>query len=115
MMIVSEITKWFHGYGDSKAGMQLVDRHCRDNWKTLGSFMIFYVRNVGDFHWVLDLAVNLFCMVAKITEADLDKIIRIYGFLHIHPLEGGSHNGTMLATSQFSSSSSFQIRAMVAL
>jgi hypothetical protein len=30
----------------------------------LSSFMFFYVRNIGNYHWVLDVAVNPILLVA---------------------------------------------------
>jgi hypothetical protein len=110
MIAASFTTKWINGYRDCIAGMKLVDQYFKENWKRLGSFMIFYVRNMGASHWVLDVAVNSFCMISKISLANLDETNRIYGFLHIDPLEGGLRNGTMPSTLQFSQDSPLHIR-----
>ena len=59
--------------------------------------MILFVKNVGNLHWVLDVAVNPFHLLAIVTGADLDEHAhkQIYGFMHIDPLEGGNHDGTI--------------------
>jgi hypothetical protein len=41
--------------------------------------------HVGNYHWVLDVAVNPFCMISVVTGATLGEYgdSLLYGFLHI--------------------------------
>jgi hypothetical protein len=55
-----------------------------------GIFYDIFVKNIGGFHWVLDVAVNPFCLLGIVSGWNDDLHDRekqcLYGFLHIDPL-----------------------------
>jgi hypothetical protein len=91
----------FEGSTHGDTTMNIIHRYCKDNWKCLDSFMIFYVKNVGNYHWVLDVAVNPFRMISILTSADIDHHEKslLYGFLHIDPLDQEKRDGSIPASS----------------
>jgi hypothetical protein len=56
--VTAQITHLFAGATNADTAMMVIHRYCLENWKRLGCFMIFFVRNIHKLHWILDVAVN---------------------------------------------------------
>jgi hypothetical protein len=79
-------------------------------------FMIFYVQNIGNYHWVLDIAVNPYCMLLMITSATTKESQKMYGFMRIDPLEDKFCEGTIPSLSvYFPQDSQLHVRNLVFL
>ena len=60
--------------------------------------MIFYVKNIDNLHWVLNVAVNPGYMMAKVkkysfTDKGLDDVL--YGYMYVDPMETLRRDGTI--------------------
>jgi hypothetical protein len=97
--------------------MNVIYRYCIDNWQKLDSFMLFFVKNVGNYHWVLDVAVNPFRMISVVTGATLGECgdSLLYGFMHIDPLESDHRDGTISASGKTPNGSPMHVSKMIFL
>ena len=61
------------------------------------SFQIFYIQHVKNYHWVLQVAVNPWCMLSHVTNYALPEEINHlpYGFLYMDPMEKHYRDGSM--------------------
>jgi hypothetical protein len=87
MVVASVVTQWLQGNSEPSVVGKILDQYCRRHWRSLDSFMIFYVQNIGNYHWVLDIAVNPYCMLPMITSETTKGFKTIYGFMRMDPLE----------------------------
>jgi hypothetical protein len=71
--------------------------------------------NIGNFHWVLDIAVNPVCMLSIVTSAQTDESRRNYGFMHVDPLESQFWDSTIPASAKFLKDSQLHVRSLVFL
>ena len=73
----------------------ILHHYCMNNWQALGSKVIFYMRNVDEMHWNIQLVLNPSVMVAEVTKYEFPESHRnlLYGFMYIDPEESNYHDG----------------------
>ena len=71
--VTAQITYLFEGHCNPDIKLKGIDQYCKENGHCLDSFIIFFVKNVGNLHWGLDVAVNPFHLLAIVTGAELDE------------------------------------------
>jgi hypothetical protein len=99
----------FNGLIHGDIAAKNIHEYCSLNWSQLESFMIFFVKNVGVFHWILDVAVNPFCLLAIVSGGMEELHDRerqyLYGFQHMDPFQASGRDGTIPAVGAFKSGS----------
>jgi hypothetical protein len=58
LAVLAQVTNLFEGKTHGDTASSVIHRYSSENWMKSSSFMFFYVRNIGTFHWVLVIAVN---------------------------------------------------------
>ena len=81
---------------------RVVRQYCASNWQRLDCFMIFYIRNIERFHWVLNVAVNPAEMIAAALDINLheNKKRPIYGHIYIDSLNGQEGRGCAVSETE---------------
>ena len=76
---------------------ELLHNYCMANWRALDSKMIFYVTNIAEQHWVLQVAVNPSEMISKVTRYKFPEEHEglLYGYMYIDPFEQNYRDGTI--------------------
>ena len=71
--------------------------YCIRNWKNLDCFMIFFPRQKSLDHWVLDIAINPFALIALVCGYEIPGQCSnsIYGWMHVDPMEQKARDGTI--------------------
>jgi hypothetical protein len=79
--------------------------------------MFFYVRNIGNYHWVLDVAVNPSHLVALASGKQLEEpmLSLLYGFLHVDPFDVSHRDGTIPTKSGYPKDSPLHVQEMTFL
>ena len=97
MEVAAAAHRLFDKTGTVDAICVVIYKYCKHNWKSLQSFMIFFIQNIRDLHWVLLVAVNPGIMMSRISEASLEPPDNegIYGYIYIDPMETTNRNGTI--------------------
>ena len=86
-----------HNIADGGLIGDILHHYCMRNWQALGSKVIFYVRNVDEMHWNIQLVLNPSVMVAEVTKYEFPESHRnlLYGFMYIDPEESNYRDGTI--------------------
>jgi hypothetical protein len=115
MVVVLVVTQWLQGNSKPSVAGKILDQYCQSHWRSLDSFMIFYVQNIGNYHWVLDIAVNPYCMLSMITSETTKGLKTIYGFMRIDPLEDKFWDRTIPSSVNFPQDSPVHVCSLIFL
>jgi hypothetical protein len=117
LAVLAQVTNLFEGKTHRDTASSVIHRYCSENWMKLLPFMFFYVRNIGNYHWVLDVAVNPFLLVALASGKRLEEPMQsmLYGFFHLDPLDASNRDGTIPAKLGYPKDSPLHVREMTFL
>jgi hypothetical protein len=91
----------FAGASNADTAMTVIYKYCCENWKRLVSFMIFFVRNIEKVHWILDVAMNPYRVIANAAGISVGDAgdAQLYGFLKVDLLKGNNTGDGTIPTS----------------
>ena len=77
------------GHGNLEGIQKVLDTYSLHNWKYLECNMIFYIQNIKDEHWILQVAVNPAHMLTRVAGVEfgnsLDEVL--YGYMYIDSMK----------------------------
>ena len=87
----------FSNTGNHTAITQVLHNYCKHNFAALSSFMLFYVQNLDNEHWALQVAVNPMEMIRRVTTSNVpqgqDHLI--HGYFYIDPMDKANRDGNI--------------------
>ena len=120
-MVPTEVTSGLTNlcnHGGNLQGVGLIlHRYCKMNWHKLDCFMIFFIRNTGNSHWLLNVAVNPRLMIERVTKKSDGPVDdnELYGYLYLDPQEDMFRNGTIPKARKSSQDDPIRVRQLIFL
>ena len=85
------------GHGNLIGITKLLDSYAARNWQCLECNMIFYIQNIKNEHWILEVAVNPCHMITRVMGVEFGNSVDdvLYGYMYVDSMETIQRNGSM--------------------